>query len=133
MVEVVNMLLIYLIYFQVEVIIMGIGSFDYMQGNLINGSYNKYGVMGEKDRIILNASANTLALSDAEVGFYFGDYRDSNFKVPEESNIQAKNLHRKILQEINAPKTKTDDPSKGAVPRNTLKFSYCICSYSRNG
>ena len=111
----------------------GIGSFDYMQGNLINGSYNKYGDMGERDRIILNASANTLALSDAEVSFYFGDYRDSNFEVPEESNIQAKNLHRKILQEINAPKTKTGDPSKGAVPRNTLKFNYSYAPIAEMG
>ena len=111
----------------------GIGSFDYMQGNLINGFYNKYGDMGERDRIILNASANTLALSDAEVGFYFGDYRESNFELPDESNIQAKNLHRKILQEINAPKTKTDDPSKGAVPRNTLKFSYSYAPIAEGG
>ncbi len=111
----------------------GIGSFDYMQGNLINGSYNKYGDMGERDRIILNASANTLALTDTEVGFYFGDYRDSNFELPEESNIQAKNLHRKILQEINAPKTKTDDVSKGAVPRNTLKFSYSYAPIAEMG
>ena len=111
----------------------GIGSFDYMQGNLINGSYNKYGVMGEKDKIILNASANTLALSDAEVSFYFGDYRASDFVVPEESNIQAKNLHRKILQEINAPKTKTDDESKGAVPRNTLKFNFAYAPIAEMG
>jgi len=112
---------------------MGIGSFDYIQGNLINGSYNKYGTMGERDGIILNAAANTLGLTDTEVDFYFGDYRNSNFKVPKESNIQVKNLHRKIMQEIIAPKTKTDDPSKGAVPRNTLKFSYAYAPIAEMG
>ena len=112
---------------------MGIGSFDYIQGNLINGSYNKYGTMGERDGIIINAAANTLGLTDTEVDFYFGDYRNNNFEVPKESNIQAKNLHRKIMQEINAPKTKTDDPSKGAVPRNTLKFSYSYAPIAEMG
>ena len=112
---------------------MGIGSFDYIQGNLINGSYNKYGTMEGRDQIILDAAANTLALTDTEVDFYFGDYRNSNFEVPKESNIQVKNLHRKIMQEINAPKTKTDDPSKGAVPRNTLKFSYSYAPIAEMG
>ena len=37
------------------------------------------------------------------------------------------------MEEIVAPKTKTDDPSRGAVPRNTLKFSYSYAPIAEMG